>query len=131
MATWEFQPHSHASDPSLTARLALKDSRPPHFARRFLILCVFFVRCDVVYDDALLPALTETLSEACCTLPTREGKRPCLCVSHQKRNRQREDSFFDGLARRLGGGKWSLVHQKDDLSVLIFKYLETGEEQRL
>ncbi|CAM9657936.1 unnamed protein product [Scytosiphon promiscuus] len=84
--------------------------------------------CDVVFDDELLPALTETLVEACCLLPTREGTRPCLCVSHQKRNRGREDSFFAGLARRLGGGEWRLVHQQDDLSVFIFSYLEVGAE---
>ncbi|CAM9855854.1 unnamed protein product [Ectocarpus fasciculatus] len=77
--------------------------------------------CDVVFDDALLPALTETLAEAaCCT--TRVGERPSLCVSHQKRNRRREDAFFATLAKRIGG-EWRMVHQQDDLSVFIFTYL--------
>ncbi|CAM9384588.1 unnamed protein product [Hapterophycus canaliculatus] len=80
--------------------------------------------CDVVFDDALLPALTETLVEACCSLPTRLGTRPRLCVSHQKRNRRREDSFFSCLARRLGGGEWRMVHQQDDLLVFLFSYSE-------
>ncbi|CAM9353996.1 unnamed protein product [Pylaiella littoralis] len=78
--------------------------------------------CDVVFDDGLLPALTETLAEAC-ALPTRRGTRPCLCVSTQARNRPREEKFFAGLATRLGGGDWRMVHRRDDLSVLMFTFL--------
>ncbi|CAN0272426.1 unnamed protein product, partial [Ectocarpus sp. 13 AM-2016] len=59
--------------------------------------------CDVVFDDALLPALLETLGEAACR-KTRGGGRPSLCVSHQKRNRRREDNFFAALTKRIGGG---------------------------
>eukprot|EP00903_Cladosiphon_okamuranus_P015494 g14305.t1 len=75
--------------------------------------------CDVVFDVSFLPALEETLAEAC-ALPTRHGARPRLCISHQKRNRAREDSFFAGLAKRLGPGEWRMVHQRDELSVCIF-----------
>lgn len=75
--------------------------------------------CDVAFDASALQALVETLAEAC-ALPTREGARPRLCVSHQKRNRAREDSFFAALAGRLGHGEWRTVHQRDDLSVLVF-----------
>lgn len=78
-------------------------------------------RCDVVFDDDLLPALMETLAEAC-ALPTRQGARPCLCVSTQKRNRSREEKFFADLATRLGGGEWRVVHRRHDLSVLIFNF---------
>ncbi|CAB1117201.1 unnamed protein product [Ectocarpus sp. CCAP 1310/34] len=79
--------------------------------------------CDVVFDDALLPALLETLAEAACRT-TRGGGRPSLCVSHQKRNRRREDSFFAALAKRIGGGgQLRMVHQQNDLSVLMFTYL--------
>lgn len=76
-------------------------------------------RCDVVFDEALLPALTETLVGAC-EMPTRWGGRSCLCISLQRRSRNREDTFFAGLARGLGGGSWREVHREGDLSVLIF-----------
>lgn len=77
--------------------------------------------CDVAFEASALPALEETLAEAC-ALPTRNGKgaRPCLCISHQKRSRLREDSFFARLAKRLGRGGWQMVHRRDDLSVFIF-----------
>lgn len=84
--------------------------------------CVVLCRsCDVAFDVAVMPALQETLAEAC-ALPTREGLRPCLCISHQKRSRAREDSFFAGLAKRLGPGEWQMVHRRDELSVFVFAY---------
>ena len=73
----------------------------------------------MIFDEALLPALTETLVGAC-ALPTRSGELSRLCVSLQKRNRSRESLFFAGLARRLGGGSWREVHREGDVSVLIF-----------
>eukprot|EP00752_Nemacystus_decipiens_P011712 g10393.t1 len=77
--------------------------------------------CDVAFDASSLPALEETLVEAC-ALPTRNGARPCLCISHQTRSRAREDSFFAGLAKRLGRGEWRMVHQRDELSVFVFAF---------
>ncbi|CAM9609149.1 unnamed protein product [Ascophyllum nodosum] len=74
--------------------------------------------CDVVFDETMLPALTQTLLDAC-ALRTRDGGRPVLCVSHQRRNRAREEAFFADVSSHLGQGLE--VHREEDVSVFIFR----------
>lgn len=72
----------------------------------------------MVFDEALLPALKETFVEAC-ALRTRDGGRPILCISHQRRSREREERFFVDICACLGQGLE--VHREGDISVFLFR----------